>query len=77
MQVRWTRTRCYWRDERFDEKWQSQTYEIIASDDVSVVVRVPEPILGEGWTLYQLHFEADCYWISLAPGLSEVFSRIK
>jgi len=51
-------------------------YEVIASDEDSVVTRVYSKVL-EQWTLYHIHFvDEDHYWISIGFN-REWFKRVK
>ncbi|HEV8067803.1 MAG TPA: hypothetical protein VGP76_08695 [Planctomycetaceae bacterium] len=74
--VRWTARRCYFEFDgtRFDgERW-SEPYEVVATDETSVVVRTAgvdgAPVLS------QIHFEGDYYWIAVSGFLCEYFRRI-
>jgi hypothetical protein len=69
--VRWTARRCYFEFDgtRFDgERW-SQPYEVVASDETSVIIR-------SGGILSQIHFDGDYYWIAVQGFLCEYFRRI-
>jgi hypothetical protein len=69
--VRWTARRCHleWDGTRFDGERSSQPYEVVASDETSVIVR-------SGGVLRQIHFDGDYYWIAIDGGLCEYFRRI-
>ena len=53
-----------------------ETYEIVARDSVSVVVRSFNEVLGEE-RLLQLFFERDYYWFWTPWGMREFFRRVK
>ena len=56
------------------DKW-SNAYEVIASDQYSVVVRSKDDLSAE-LRLQQIHFEGDWYWLAISPGLCEYFKRV-
>ena len=73
LKIRWTRRRCY---VEFLESKTWYQYEIVASDDTSLVVRMREAG-DEPGTLQQIHFEGpDIYWVGCAGILCEYFKRI-
>lgn len=70
--VRWGRGKYY--TEMDGDKW-SNAYEVIASDQYSVVVRSKDDLSAEP-RLQQIHFEGDWYWLAISPGLCEYFKRV-
>ena len=70
--VRWGRTKVY---TELDGYANSDIYEIVASDETSVVIRYTDAITGQK-ELKQIHFEGDYYWLSLDGYLAEWFRRI-
>ena len=74
--VRWTPRRVQYKLDPHDDRWQSQPYEVVASDAESVVIRTPDPVTGGEPRLYQLLFDEDRDWITVWPGLPEAFRRI-
>jgi hypothetical protein len=73
MVVRWGYGKC-----RFDLDGDVTTgrYEVIASDDDSVVIRLFGSVPGAG-RLLQVHFEGDNrYWIRCDVNFSECFKRL-
>lgn len=76
--IRWTRTRY---STSIDDFKQRTLYELIASDNDSLVVRVPKPsFLGEGSELQQIHFYSDdLYWfpVNTSNGFVEWFRRVE
>jgi hypothetical protein len=69
--VRWTARRCHC--DLDGTRW-TDSYEIVASDDTSVVVRTTG--LDGKPALSQIHFEGDYYWIAVGGFLCEYFRRI-
>jgi hypothetical protein len=73
--VRWTARRCYLEFDgtRFDGEPWSEPYEVVATDETSVVVRTA----GVDGTrvLSQIHFEGDYYWIAV-DGVCEYFRSV-
>lgn len=69
--VRWTARRCHFEfdETRFKGSRWSRPYDVVASDETSVIVR------SDG-VLSQLHFEGDCYWIAVGGVLCEFFRRV-
>lgn len=60
----------------FDEfKWKD-TYEIVAKDSVSVIIKSFNDVLGED-RLSQIFFEGDYYWFWTPWELREFFRRVK
>ena len=72
--VRWGRGKVY---VEMDGNKSSHTYEVIASDQFSVVVRSNDELVWLGHVLQQIHFEEGWYWVAVAPGLCEWFKRVK
>lgn len=71
--IRWGRTKAY---SNYDGTVGSDRYEIVASDETSVVIWYTDPITGVK-ELKQIHFEGDYYWLSLDGHLAEWFRRIQ
>lgn len=71
--VRWGRTKYYTELDGFQD---SGPYEIVASDETSVVIRHTDVITGQ-IELKQLHFEGDYYWFPLGGHLTEWIRRIR
>jgi hypothetical protein len=67
--VRWGRTKYYTELDGFRD---SGNYEIVASDETSVVIRHTDFITGQS-ELKQIHFEGDYYWFPLGGNLTEWF----
>ena len=66
--IRWTAKRCYWKSHPDDERWEFARYELIASDDRSVIVRLHDGPLFETPGLRQIVFDDNHYWV--LPGLA-------
>jgi hypothetical protein len=73
MVVRWGRTKCY---SELDGWEDSGPYEIIASDDSSIVIRHLDAITSQN-VLTQIHFEGDYYWFAIDGHMNEWFRRLK
>lgn len=73
MVVRWGRTKYH--SELNGQRW-STPFEIVASDDSSVVIRSHDSILDAD-ALTQIHFEGDYYWVAVDGRLVEWFRRVK
>lgn len=71
--VRWGRTKYY---TELEGSRGSEHYEVVASDDTSVVIRHVDFITGLP-ELKQIHFEGDYYYFALDGHLSEWFRRIR
>lgn len=72
--IRWGRGKYYTLLNGFRDV---QSYEIVASDHDSVVVRIRHEIYGHD-CLRQICFDGDHYWIALDGGdLCEWFKRVK
>ncbi len=54
---------------------RSASYEVVASDSVSVIVRSRDEMSGED-RLQQIHFEGDYYWVALGGRMCEFFRRL-
>jgi hypothetical protein len=67
--VRWTGRRSY--GELAGSRF-STSYEVVASDETSVVVR-----FADSKVLSHIHFEGDYYWVACYGMLCEYFKRIK
>lgn len=77
--LRWTRARCY---NSFDDFKTGDRYEVIASDDDSLVIRMAKAKwMGEGFELHHIHFDATGihYWmpLSIVNGFVEWFRRVE
>lgn len=73
MTVRWTPQRCAF--ELMGTEWSSK-YEIIASDDQSVIVRMSDANGTD--TVAQITFEGnEFYWVGCQGLLCEWFKRVK
>jgi hypothetical protein len=70
--VRWSRAKCY---SELDGSHDSGPFEVLASDDSSVVIRHLDGITGES-VLKQIHFEGDYYWFALDCHMNEWFRRV-
>ncbi|QEL16930.1 hypothetical protein [Limnoglobus roseus] len=71
--IRWDRRTCH---TDLDGFCQAVRYEVVASDAVSVVVRLREGLTGEE-RLQHIHFDGDHYWVALGGGsLCEFFRRV-
>jgi len=68
----------HWKDghliTEFDGVKSRETYKIVASDSVSVVIRYFHDIVGEV-RLQQIFFEDDHYWFWTVWGMREFFRR--
>lgn len=73
MLVRWGTRYVY---VQLDESKWKDTYEIVAQDSVSVVVRKFNDVLNED-RLSQIFFEDDCYWFWTPWNMREFFRRVK
>ncbi len=71
--IRWGRGKYH---TELDGYRESTTYEMVASDSVSVVIRYRDGLGGED-QLRQIHFDGDYYWLALGGGLCEYFRRVK
>ena len=71
--VRWTRAKFY---SNYEGCLESGSYEIVASDAESVVVRFYDDILQQD-RLRQIYFEGDYYWFALWGNLTEWFRRVE
>jgi hypothetical protein len=58
-----------------ESNWKD-TYEIVAQDSVSVVVRSFNDVLNED-RLSQIFFEEDCYWFWTPWNMREFFRRVR
>src|SRR5262249_3815278 len=73
LEHRYTRTRCYSR--LGDHVWDTP-YTVVAKDAWSAALVVLDPV--EGKKIVHVHFEGDCYWITLGfSGIREFFNRVK
>ena len=73
LQIRWGRGRYY---SVMDGVKETHSYEVLASDRSSVVIRKSEADLVFD-ELMQIYFDnEDCYWIALGNGLCEYFKRV-
>lgn len=71
--VRWGRSICY---TDLDGHRVSARYEVVASDSVSVIVRLRDTTGGED-RLQQIHFDGNFYWVALSGGnICEFFRRV-
>jgi hypothetical protein len=74
LQIRWARGKYY---TDFDGVKDTHSYEILAVDRQSVVIRISEANLVFD-ELVQIRFDGDDrYWIALGNGLCEYFKRVK
>ena len=72
--IRWGRTKCYTEQEGHRD---SQPYEIVATDENSVIVRSEDAAFG-GEMLLQIYFVGkDHYYVSTRWGMIEWFRRVK
>lgn len=74
LKLHWTRTNVHSNYDGFSE---SQTYDVLASDSQSVVIRIYENLFEE-YELKQMFFEGtEYYWVYVGGNLREYFKRIK
>ena len=71
--IRWGRGRCH---TELDGYCDSDTYEVIARDTSSVVIRYRDGIT-EMDRIQHIHFEENDYWIAVSGRLIEWFRRVE
>jgi hypothetical protein len=73
LELRYTRTHCHARLGNFVSVTR---YTVVAKDSFSVAIFSDSPIAGK--QIFHIHFERNCYWISLGSGrMREFFKRVK
>lgn len=70
--IRWGRGKYYTQLGSYRDTFN---YEVLGRDTDSVVIRYWCDIYEE-YTLRQIHFEGDCYFVALGGGLCEYFRRV-
>ena len=71
--IRYTRRKYYI---EFDDYRESGTYDVVAVDSKSVVIRYRDEFSGEP-QLQHIHFDGDFYWIAHPSGsLCEFFRKV-
>jgi hypothetical protein len=71
--IRWGRGKYY---TEYDGHRESFEYEIVARDSACVVIRCYDNLTCE-WTLRQIMFDGDRYWIPLGGSMCECFRRLR